>query len=407
MTMFTHSQANLFEDASMFSPADSPVNPSAKPESGSGSTTSGICSQKCYALSEKFSPLGSFLRTLMASPRWHSKYGTLKWEAQNIPVLRRSTITKRYTHERKLCFSTVSVKQSKKKDTPSNRLLFLLSHRKRTTKGSGSGSLREETLPTPHGFSQDGKSNGPSGNELGFAVNQAHREMLGTPTSTNRERSPETLQKCAEFRKRNANQNTVPLYLGEQIKMLRTPQASDGEKGGPNQRDSSGHPHLSMQVAMLPTPTTQEVEHPSPDLTPSGRRLAKNGNSHSLNLADTVQMLPTPDANLGARGEMKEWVPVRPSGHHACLTLNDAIRIKTGMLNTPSQMMPTPNAADGKTGYMGENRNGKQENVETVLRNQTGGSQTGMKLQPNFVEFLMSFPINWTSLDCPTEEITE
>jgi hypothetical protein len=34
--------------------------------------------------------------------------------------------------------------------------------------------------PTPHGFSKDGKSNGPSGNELGRAVNQA---MWPTPVS--------------------------------------------------------------------------------------------------------------------------------------------------------------------------------------------------------------------------------
>ncbi len=35
--------------------------------------------------------------------------------------------------------------------------------------------------PTPHGFSQDGRSNGPSGNELGRAVNQS---LLPTPTAT-------------------------------------------------------------------------------------------------------------------------------------------------------------------------------------------------------------------------------
>ncbi|BBO84500.1 hypothetical protein DSCO28_50660 [Desulfosarcina ovata subsp. sediminis] len=34
--------------------------------------------------------------------------------------------------------------------------------------------------PTPHGFSQDGKSNGPSGNELGRAVNRS----IPTPTSS-------------------------------------------------------------------------------------------------------------------------------------------------------------------------------------------------------------------------------
>jgi len=38
-----------------------------------------------------------------------------------------------------------------------------------------------EMWPTPHGFSPDGRSNGPSGNELGRAVNQAERNFP-TPT---------------------------------------------------------------------------------------------------------------------------------------------------------------------------------------------------------------------------------
>jgi hypothetical protein len=36
-----------------------------------------------------------------------------------------------------------------------------------------------------------------------------------TPCAVDRPRSPATMAKCAAFRKRNANQNTVPLYLGE------------------------------------------------------------------------------------------------------------------------------------------------------------------------------------------------
>ena len=35
------------------------------------------------------------------------------------------------------------------------------------------------SVPTPHGFSEDGRSNGPSGNELGRAVNR----LLPTPTT--------------------------------------------------------------------------------------------------------------------------------------------------------------------------------------------------------------------------------
>lgn len=34
-------------------------------------------------------------------------------------------------------------------------------------------AVRQRMWPTPHGFSQDGRSNGPSGNELGRAVNQS------------------------------------------------------------------------------------------------------------------------------------------------------------------------------------------------------------------------------------------
>ncbi len=38
-------------------------------------------------------------------------------------------------------------------------------------------------------------------------------------------------------------------------KMLPTPRASDGEKGGPNQKHGDGSPSLAARAAMLPTPT--------------------------------------------------------------------------------------------------------------------------------------------------------
>lgn len=50
---------------------------------------------------------------------------------------------------------------------------------------------------------------------------------------------------------------------------------------------------------MYPTPTTQEIEHPNMVLNDKGtRRMTKDGkDSHSLNLADTVKMYPTPSAS--------------------------------------------------------------------------------------------------------------
>jgi hypothetical protein len=55
---------------------------------------------------------------------------------------------------------------------------------------------RKNKWPTPHGFSQDGRSNGPSGNELGRAVNQA---MFPTPTAAMNMNSP-SMQKWAAHR---------------------------------------------------------------------------------------------------------------------------------------------------------------------------------------------------------------
>ena len=66
----------------------------------------------------------------------------------------------------------------------------------------------------PEGTTAAGRT--PDGRKLQVTLENAAK-IAGwpTPTSVNRERNEETLAKCAEFRKRNANQNTVPLYLGE------------------------------------------------------------------------------------------------------------------------------------------------------------------------------------------------
>ena len=49
-----------------------------------------------------------------------------------------------------------------------------------------------------------------------------------TPTALNRVRDEETLQKCLEYRKNKANQNTVPLYLEETVNKWATPITSNG-----------------------------------------------------------------------------------------------------------------------------------------------------------------------------------
>jgi hypothetical protein len=59
------------------------------------------------------------------------------------------------------------------------------------------------------------------------------------PDATNRVRDEETLAKCAAFRKRNAGQNTVPLYLAE-VAANWTPDQQDRAWPGPAAQNYKG-----------------------------------------------------------------------------------------------------------------------------------------------------------------------
>ena len=98
--------------------------------------------------------------------------------------------------------------------------------------------------------------------------------------------------------------------------------------------------------ALWPTPTTQEVEHPQAVWNENNRRVARNGSTHSMGLADAVQMWPTP-------------------------TADDA-----------SNVNPKPNRFRGLVAAVNE----------TVTPNNG-------KLNPAWVEWLMGFPLGWTDLE--------
>ena len=100
------------------------------------------------------------------------------------------------------------------------------------------------------------------------------------------------MQKCAEFRKRNANQNTVPLYLGEvgSLASWPTPQVFDSTNNGearplrykgnaPSEKGNTRNPHAAgsyrgdlkdwVEFAGWPTPCTQDGPNGGPNGGPN------------------------------------------------------------------------------------------------------------------------------------------
>ena len=85
-------------------------------------------------------------------------------------------------------------------------------------------------------------------------------ELWPTATATNRVRDEETMAKCAAFRKTNANQNTVPLYLEERVlqeqaKSWATPEAKN-QVGYQVGAEGTKWPRLGNQVTQWPTPAS-------------------------------------------------------------------------------------------------------------------------------------------------------
>ena len=104
---------------------------------------------------------------------------------------------------------------------------------------SGHGNLAHQVkkCPTHYGFSKDGRSNGPSGNELGRWVN---REKVPTPTS-----SMMTLQDMEQARYAG-NSGKRPDYQAT-VEKMPSPQARDWKDTGPTQGNRKS-PNLGTTV---------------------------------------------------------------------------------------------------------------------------------------------------------------
>ena len=271
--------------------------------------------------------------------------------------------------------------------------------------------------------------------------------LLHTPTATEiGMRSEAAMEKRKKYRESIGRKTTPPGNLLEQIqmKMYPTPTAQDHSRNTvPPSIGKSRGMDLSMRVVadeikkqkkMYPTPTTQEVEHPNMVLNEKGRRLTKDGkDSHSLNLADTMRMYPTPQARdwkgssgrsykglecdlptavkmyptptVGCEegGEQSERVERTKSGGFILRKKNKpdstfGAKLSDAMLYLEKkQMHYSPTTNDGKNVTFPISQKNRTSLVGDMIR--MDKNKPGGKLNPTFVEFLMGFPMNWTKID--------
>ena len=147
----------------------------------------------------------------------------------------------------------------------------------------------------------------------------------------------------------------------------------------------------AIESSLWPTPTTQEVEHPNAELTPTGRRKSKNNKtSHSLGLADAVQMWPTP-VSSSSMAEDIGTVQKR---------LKNGKPYKSRLIKAVAKY-PTP-IANGMAGGSGAfNKAQSLEDSGQITKEERIAIQAGNggKLNPMWVEWLMGFPLGWTDLE--------
>ena len=244
---------------SMFSQEDSPANLSPSLAEERERTITATSGHRCFERYGRYTPLGSLVKTLLASRRWWSPAKSLRWDAQTI-FSKRITYTERKADSP----STKSVQTSKPKDIPSNRLLFQLVPSEHRTEETEFG-----LLPTPNAMdiahkdmeiNERGRRNpkkGKTDHSLGLE-DMAVAQLLPTPTALdkgggriNKSLSPNAAERPT-------------LALAARKGLLPTPCSIEATKFtktiNPNSQMGQGLTALAVN-GLLPTPTAMEVKH--------------------------------------------------------------------------------------------------------------------------------------------------
>jgi len=221
----------------------------------------------------------------------------------------------------------------------------------------------------------------------------------------------------------NGNGQGTPLGVAVS-KLLPTPRSTDGTKGGPNQRGSSGDLMLpSAVVQLLLTPNATDGQG-GPRAVPQVR--SHRGNDHGPRLRDVVPVFRTPTSQLAVNGG-SQHPDKRKAGGHGPTLADEVEHLLPTPMATDAGENPAPNARANTTRWGGVNSLGAlgRSGFRSLDVRLTGEvmdwgpyaravlrwaqvtdalppapvepGKTGMRLSPAFVEWMQGLPAGWVT----------
>lgn len=213
-----------------------------------------------------------------------------------------------------------------------------------------------------------------------------------TADATNRTRDDETMAKCAAFRKRNAGQNTVPLYLAEVAQMWPTPHAFDEKEPMDGNREDrlakGGCRNLRQETVTWPTAKQTD-----------DRFKRKSENWKGDDLPSAVDAWATPDANSSTysngfmgpnlREQAAQWATPKATDDQRDRCSDEALFRNAARENSSQEL-----SVDARSFHQAQAT--EPHGDESSQADQT----SRLRLNPSFVEWLMGWPHGSTVCGC-------
>lgn len=164
----------------------------------------------------------------------------------------------------------------------------------------------------------------------------------------------------------------APATNGNGCGLWPTPKVSRGGYTYSKGDHSKPTPTLEDAVKIWPTPTVGDA---------TGGRTTSKGKDHPTSLNMAARLWPTPRSTDGTNGGLVTPRKSRNGGN-----LIEAVSM---------EMFPSPKARDWRTGDRPENREARHWRTPDLNDVAAPGGQ----LNPDWVEWLMGWPVGWTSLE--------